>query len=514
MANRRFEMHQYRQVLVSMRMGESNRAIANSGLMGRNKIKDLKEIALQQGWLDIEKALPDDEQLAEVLNKPIEKSSTTSLAKPYHDEIEKWLEDGIQFTTIHQALIRKYGFTGSYSSLRRYLNKLKDSYSPIVTTVMEFEPGDSAQVDFGAGPKLVDETTGEIRKSWIFVMTLSWSRHMYAEFIWDQSVMTWLACHRHAFEWFNGLPKRVIIDNPKCAITKACYHDPQVQRAYADCAEEYGFLIAPCPVRDPQKKGRVESNVKYIKNAFVPLREFRHITDANNQLQEWLLSEAGNRIHGTTRIAPLTRFAETEKHLLKALPDVPPELAEWTQVKVHGDCHVQFQKCRYSVPYQLVHKTLWLKASQTTVRVYQEHELKAIHPKLNHPGQRSTLDGHLPPNASAYKMRDPQWCLKQAEEIGENCLLFIERLFGDKVLDNLRAAQGIIAFKKRYGESRLEAACARALSYDNVRYNTVKQILEKGLDQQSCPNKAFDQLAKSYTGRGKYVRDLKKLLNH
>ncbi len=215
-----------------------------------------------------------------------------------------------------------------------------------MTTVIEFAPGGSAQVDFGAGPKLVDETTGEIRKSWIFVMTLLWSRHMYAEFIWDQSVMTWLACHRHAFEWFNGLPQRVIIDNPKCAITKACYHDPEVQRAYGDCAEEYGFLIAPCPVRDPQKKGRVESNVKYVKNNFVPLREFRHITDANQQLKAWLMSEAGNRIHGTTREAPLKRFVETEKHLLKALPDVPPELAQWVQVKVHGDCHVQFAKCR------------------------------------------------------------------------------------------------------------------------------------------------------------------------
>ena len=513
MANRRFEMHQYRQVLVRMRMGESNRAIAQSGLMSRNKLRQLKKVAEEQGWLKNEKALPDDSQLASVLIQPRAQSSTTSLTEPYHDDVEKWLKKGIQYTTIHQTLIRKYGFNGSYSSLRRYLNKLKEK-DPIVTTVMEFEPGDSAQVDFGAGPQLVDETTGEVRKSWIFVMTLSWSRHIYAEFIWDQSTTTWLACHRHAFEWFNGLPKRVIIDNPKCAITKACYHDPQVQRAYADCAEEYGFLIAPCPVRDPQKKGRVESNVKYIKNAFVPLREFRHITDANTQLKAWLMAEAGNRIHGTTREAPLTRFVETEKHLLKALPDVPPELAEWVQVKVHGDCHVQYARCRYSVPYQLVHQTLWLKASHTTVRIYKEHELQAIHPALKHPGQRSTLDEHLPPNASAYKMRDPQWCLKQAAAIGDNCLLFIERLFGHKVLDNLRAAQGVISFAKRYGASRLEAACERALSFDNVHYNAVKQILEKGLDQQANVEKSFDQLAETYTGKGRFNRDLKDLFTH
>ena len=76
-------------------------------------------------------------------------------------------------------------------------------------------------------------------------MTLAWSRHQYAELVRDQSVETWLGCHRRSFEHFNGVPGRVIIDNPKCAITKACYHDPQVQRAYAESAEGYGFLISP-----------------------------------------------------------------------------------------------------------------------------------------------------------------------------------------------------------------------------------------------------------------------------
>ena len=169
--------------------------------------------------------------------------------------------------------------------------------------MIEFPPGDAAQIDFGAGPKIMDTDTGEIRKTWIFVMTLAWSRDMYAELIWGQSVATWLACHRRAFQWFNGLPTRVIIDNPKCAITKACYHDPEV-------------------------------------------------------------------------------------HLLKPLPDVPPELAVWSNVKVHGDCHVQFEQCRYSVPHTLVHQSLWLRASDTSVRIYQAHALKAIHPRLKHPGDQ------------------------------------------------------------------------------------------------------------------------------
>jgi transposase len=494
-------------------MGESNRTIAKTGLIGRRKAAELRDLAQEQGWLEADQPLPDEAELASHFADKPRNASNTSLIEPYHEKVKTWVESGVQGTTIHQTLVNRFGFRGSYSSLRRYLHKLAEA-NPVVTTVIEFPPGDAAQIDFGAGPKIVDTDTGEIRKTWIFVMTLAWSRHMYAEFIWDQSVTTWLACHRRAFEWFNGLPARLIIDNPKCAITKACYHDPEVQRAYADCAEGYGFLIAPCPVRDPQKKGRVESSVKYIKNAFVPLREFRSLGDANQQLKQWLMEVAGNRIHGTTRAQPLKRFAETEQHLLKTLPDVPPEIAAWAKVKVHGDCHVQFEKCRYSVPYTLVHQSLWLRASDTSVRIYQAHALKAIHPRLKHPGDRSTLDEHLPPNALAFKMRDPQWCLKQATEIGEHCQRLIECLFHDKVLDNLRAAQGIVGFRKRYGKVRVNAACLRALTFDNIRYHAIKQILEKGLDQQDFTEASFDTLADSYTGAGRFSRDPGSLLKH
>lgn len=82
------------------------------------------------------------------------------------------------------------------------------------------------------------------------------------------------------------MPGKVIIDNPKCAIVRACYHDPQVQRAYADYAQGYGFLISPGPVADPQKKDRVESGIKYVKHSFQPLRTFRSLADANAQLME------------------------------------------------------------------------------------------------------------------------------------------------------------------------------------------------------------------------------------
>ena len=139
--------------------------------------------------------------------------------------------------------------------------------------------------------------------------------------------------------------------------------------------------------------------------------------------------------------------------------------------------------------------------------------MMAIHPRLSHPGDRSTIDDHMPPEALAYKMQDPQWCLKQSEEVGPNCNQLIKTLFSDKVLDNLRAAQGIISMGKKYSYSRLEAACGRALDFDNPRYRTVKIILEKGLDQQPSQIEAFDFLSEVYRGKGRFTRDTKELLN-
>ena len=189
MANRRFEMHQYRQVLVHMRLGQSDRAIAGAGLMGRKKARALRKVARQQGWLDPSLMLPDDTILAEALSGSSSRVQPASIVLPHQEEVTRWFQEGIQGTTIHQTLVRKYGFSGSYSCVRRFLHRLEGA-NPQVTTVLDFEPGDAAQVDFGAGPRIEDVFTGEVFPTWTFVMVLAWSRHLYAEFVPDQKVST------------------------------------------------------------------------------------------------------------------------------------------------------------------------------------------------------------------------------------------------------------------------------------------------------------------------------------
>ena len=478
-------MFQYRQVLVRLRAGDTVREIARSGLMGRDKLAALRAVARQQGWLDAGAQVPDDAAIAAALaelGKGQRASSTVSSVEPHRELVKRWLDAGVQGSAIHAALKREHAYGGSYSAVVRMLRQLRSQQPPDVTVRLSFAPAEAAQVDFGAGPVL-DHPDGKPRRTWAFVMTLCHSRHQYVEFVWDQSSATWLGCHRRAFEWFDGVPERVIIDNAKCAIVKACSFDPLVQRAYAECAEGYGFKIDACPPRDPQKKGIVEAGVKYVKGNFLPTRVFRDLADLNAQARQWVMHEAGTRVHGTTRQPPLGLFA-LEKPLMRRLPGAAPDLGTWHRVVLHRDCHVQHERAFYSAPFTLVGKTLWLRASDTTVALYEDYRHLYTHLRALRPGQRMTASDHLPPEARAFFERDRQWCTRQALAVGQRCAELITRLLGDRIAERLRAAQGVIALGKRYGAARLEAACERALAHDSAHYRTVKTILATGADQQ------------------------------
>jgi len=503
-------MFHYRQVLVRLRQGDSDRDIKRSGLMGRPKAAELRELAAERGWLDAAAPLPEDAEIAAALGVRKRACSTISSLEPHRGIVERWFEQGVAGVAIHAALRREHGYAGSYSAVRRMLSAIRAALPPEATVPLYFAPGEAAQVDFGAGPALLDPAAGEPRRTWCFVMTLCFSRHQYVEFVWDQTVATWLGCHRRAFEWFAAVPERLIIDNPKCAITRACIHDPLVQRAYAEAAEGYGFRIDPCPPADPQKKGIVEAGVKYVKGNFLPTRSFRDLSDLNAQARAWALQEAGTRIHGTTRERPLERF-ELEKPLMRGLPAIAPDLGSWHGVTVHRDCHVQHERVLYSVPFTLVGKRLWLRATDGAVSIFEDYRLAASHPRGRKPGQRFTVAAHLPPEAQAFFLQDRAWCAKQAAAVGPACAEFISRLLAERILERLRSAQGLLRLAKPYGPERLEAACARALYHATVQYRSVKNILAGGHDALPLPSAS--EPASPYASAARFARDAQSLFD-
>ena len=247
-------MFEIRQIIQRLRMGESARQIARSQHVGRATVDSIHSISLAQNWLDPQCQIPDESTLATFFETPRKAPQNVSSVELFREEILKWHGQGINATTMRRALNQKHGFTGSVHALYRFL-KYEVAETPQATIKLEFAVGEMAQVDFGIGPLITDRQTGVISKTWIFVCTLAWSRHQYAEIVCNQSIETWLACHRHAFEWFNGVPKKIRIDNLKAAITKACYYEPTVQRSYGELAIGYSFLIVLVPLRTRRKKG-------------------------------------------------------------------------------------------------------------------------------------------------------------------------------------------------------------------------------------------------------------------
>ena len=269
MPGKRKETMEIREMLRRFQQGQSNRQIARDLRINRKTVDRYRAWADEQGLL--EESLPSLGDLHRLLEETLNTASppqNTSTVEPYRDLVEKLLKGGVEIAAIHQRL-KERGYTGSYASVYRFARHLEPRTLD-ATVRVETRPGEEAQVDFGYAGKMIDPETSELRRTWAFVMTFSWSRHQYVEFVFDQKVETWLRLHRNALSFFGGTPERVVIDNLKAAIVRACWDDPQVQQSYRECAEHYGFLIAPCRPATPRHKGKVEKGgVHYVKRNFL-----------------------------------------------------------------------------------------------------------------------------------------------------------------------------------------------------------------------------------------------------
>jgi transposase len=486
-------------MLQHMRAGKSNRQIRDELGVDRRTAQKYRDWAEGQGLLSGE--LPGVSQLqklqAETFGQP-RPPQNVSTVEPYRTLVVKLRQENVEIAAIRERL-KERGYTGSYDAVRRFVRRLEPS--PLDVTVrVECQPGEEAQVDFGYAGLMPDPDTGQSRRAWAFVMTLSWSRHQYVEFVWDQTVASWLHLHRNAFAFLGGVPQRVVIDNLKAGITKACWDDPQVQMTYRECAEHYGFLIAPCRPRTPQHKGKVEQGgVHYVKRNFLNGREPTSLLQANRDVHAWCLTTAGERCHGTTREQPLVRFQETEQSALQPLPNAPYDLAVWKQVKLHRDCHVVFDNAYYSAPFRLVGQQLYARGGTREVRLYDgDYQLVATHGRAQSAGQRQTHPAHLPPELLPGLFLDRDGCLAVATDIGPATAQLMTALLADRVVERLPIARRLLALRDRYGDDRLEAACARAWRYDDVSYKTVKEILQQGLDQVAEPTPAPVASAKEF----------------
>lgn len=230
-----------REILRYLQQGQSERDIQAALGIGRRTIRKYKRWAEQQGLLT--EPLPSPAEIdARLQPSQSPPPQTTSSVEPYRAIVIDLRKRKVEVQAIRQHLHDDHGYRGSYASVWRFVQAL-EAHEPNATVRVEVKPGEEAQVDFGSVGCMYDPVEQRVRRAWAFVMTLSHSRHHYTEFVFDQTSTTWLELHRRGFEFFGGVPERVKLDNLKAAIVKACLEDPQVQRAYRECAEHYGFLL-------------------------------------------------------------------------------------------------------------------------------------------------------------------------------------------------------------------------------------------------------------------------------
>jgi transposase len=381
----------------------------------------------------------------------------------------------------------KTGLLIGYCTMKRYLRAQFQLGAPPGTVRLEVAPGSQAQVDFGSAGMMVDPATGKPRRAWAFIMALSYSRHRFVRFVFRQDGPTWIDCHVRAFEYFQGVPAIIVLDNLKSGVLKPDLYDPVINRAYGELERHYGFVADPAKVGLARHKGKVERNVPVVRQHLLAGRSFKDLDEANERAQRWCREEIGMEIHGTTKRRPWEVFQSEEAACLKPLPGEAFERPLWKECTVHPDHHIVFDRSYYSLPTRFIGQKVWARGGRHLVQVFLDEQLIKTHERAVCPGTWRTDLSDYPPEKLAYLMPAPTQCRSKAAQIGPHTEALIREILGAHAMRNLRKAQAMLRLAEKYGPAAMEAAAERAMAFGNFQYRSLKTILEKGWLQANNP---------------------------
>ncbi len=495
-------MHRLQEFVRLHRLKTSAREVCRLLGMGRSTEWHYRHLLAKAGLLAGD---PTDLPPVEAIKAAAKQAVACSIAVQESSSVEPWraqvvpmVERGAGPRAIRDCLrLAHPEFACSESAVKRFVARLRRDAGVTAADVaipVETGPGEVAQVDFGYVGRIYDPSIGRRRKVWVFVMTLGFSRRQFAHITYDQRVETWIYCHILAFEHFGGVPAVIVPDNLKAAVVRCAFapdrDENSLHRSYLELARFYGFLVDPTPPRSPEKKGKVEAAVKYVKSSFVAPRDLDAIgvDGVGAELRSWLQKVSDVRIHGTTRERPIDLFEREERAALKPLPPVRFEIVVWKRAKVHPDSHVVFERRLYSVPFRLIGQTVEIKAKGSSIAIYANDERVATH-STRDPGTHSTIEGHLPAERAPWRHRSHSYWQDRARALGSDVGKLVETIFAGQVgMSKLRVVQAIVTHLEPFPQERRSAACRRALEFGNHTYQGIKQILLKGLDREPLPS--------------------------
>ena len=380
---------------------------------------------------------------------------------------------GRNAVSMHQDLITEFGFTHAYNSVQRFVNTLK-MREPDRFDVLEYGPGEEAQVDFGQGAMTL-HATGKYRRPWLFVMTLKYSGKSFRRVVWKADTATWVRLHEQAFLSFGGSVRYVVLDNLKQGVLKPDLYDPTINPVYAAGLAHYGCVADACRVRDPNRKGTVESAIQHTQNTALKGRTFESIELQNTFLAQWEERFAAPRIHGRKKRQVLAMFLE-EKPFLLPLPLASFALFTQSVRTVDDAGLVQIDGRYYAALPAALH-------TEVTVRVYANDieildssgTLLRRHPKAERKGQFVIEEKDRLFNPS----RETARILGKIAKIGPSAKTLSAQLFARGGRVEHKALYALTNLTRHYACADIDAACLHALTLAAPHYQDIKRILAR-----------------------------------
>jgi transposase len=399
-----------------------------------------------------------------------------SLCGPLREVIAPAVQAGLSAQRIYQDLIGTHAFTGSYHSVQRFVRQLLQR-QPVPFVRMEVAAGAEAQVDFGQGAWVV--VAGKRKRPHLFRIVLSHSRKGYSEVVWQQTTESFIRCLENAFRYFGGVPRTLISDNLRAAVTRTDWYDPELNAKTAEFCRHYGTVLVPTRPAMPQHKGKIEAGVKFAQNNALKGRSFASLADQNLFLSEWESGVADTRIHGTTRQQVGKVFTAVERPHLLPLPASLFPVFEEAPRMVHGDGYVELKRAYYSVPPEYVGRQVWVRWESRLLRVFnQRREVIAVH-ALAEPGKFTTDPNHLHSPYRRVVQESLDHLLDRTRLIGVQTGSWAEAMVQQRGPIGTRVLHGLLALAQKHPVKALELAAQKALHHGTWRLRDLRALLEQ-----------------------------------
>ena len=401
---------------------------------------------------------------------------SSSLCEPYRETIELALRHGRNATSIWQSLVDDHDFKGSYLSVRRFVARQRGAAdSPQAHCVIVTAPGEEGQVDYGTGPMVRHPVTKKYRRTRLFVLTLGCSRKAVRLLCWKSSTRIWCELHEEAFRRLGGAPRTIVLDNLREGVLKPDVYDPELNPLYRDMLAHHGVVALPARVRDPDRKGKVESGIGHTQKTPLKGMRFESLEEAQAYLDHWEERWADTRIHGTTKRQVAAMFAE-EKPSLLPLPLEPFRYYQHGSRTVHLDGYVEVEAAYYAPPPGWLGRKLAVQWDEARVRILDpaSGELLREHRRAER-GWRRIRDEDRPSRTPATTER----LLARASTAGPHIGALCHEIHARRRQDGVRRILGVLALAKKHGAVVVDEACAAALELGAADYRFVRKWIDK-----------------------------------